>query len=580
MKMPTSPWFRYGVPVPAAVIVAVPLAMVLTDYWVFTVTGAAIVVIMMQSFGVITGRAGVISLCQFSFMGIGAWTTSWLGVHGAPGGFVVWAVLGALAVVPVGLVVGIPALRLRGVSLAIATFAFAVTMDVVFASGSFPGQDELLIVERPAGLDSDAGYAVLVVGITVALFVALAVLDRTRLGASWVEVRTSERAAAAHGTSVTLSKLAAFSVSAFLAGLAGALLVGQLGTVTAQNFAAQQSLVMFGIAISIGVHRPEGAVIGGVVGTLLPVGLDALGLPQDVGTIVVGLFAVYMLRQGGGEFGQTDIIRAKRNAKKLRERSSEKAEQVEQVVETGRELGEVVLRVSGLTVRFGEVVAVNGADLEVRRGEVLALLGPNGAGKSTFIDAVTGFAHGYTGTVHLDGRPVDRLSAHRRARLGLRRSFQQLTVAADLDVGMLVRAVAGRKLSASEVDEILAHFRCPPARTPVGTLDVGARRLVEVAGLVASRPRVLLLDEPAAGQSASESEALARRIAGIPALTGGCVILVEHDIELVRATADRLVVMDFGEVLASGTPQEVLSDERVVAAYLGRTASGQHPQPT
>ena len=212
------------------------------------------------------------------------------------------------------------------------------------------------------------------------------------------------------------------------------------------------------------------------------------------------------------------------------------------------------MEIRDLTVRFGAVVAVDHVDLTLPKGTVVALLGPNGAGKSTLINAATGFVPA-SGSVLLDGRPIDRLPPHRRARAGIRRSFQQLRVPPALTVGMFLATAAGRRLTAGEADEFLTWFGCPPANVPIATLDVGTRRLLEVAGLAAGRPSVLLLDEPAAGQGARETELLGARIAEIPDRTGSTVLLVEHDIDLVRAACDELIVMDFGAVIAAGPPR-------------------------
>ncbi|MFD7658751.1 ABC transporter ATP-binding protein [Actinosynnema sp. NPDC059797] len=232
-----------------------------------------------------------------------------------------------------------------------------------------------------------------------------------------------------------------------------------------------------------------------------------------------------------------------------------------------------------MVVRFGALTAVDHVDLVVPRGHVVGLVGPNGAGKSTLISTVTGFTGRYGGSVLLDGLPVDHLAAHRRARAGLRRSFQQLRVPTSVTVGMFLQVAAGRKLSAAEVDEQLALFACPAADVPVETVDVATRRLLEVAGLALGRPPVLLLDEPAAGHSSAETHLLQQRLAEIPERFGTSVLLVEHDIELVRSTCDSVVVMDFGRVIAQGPPDEVLADPAVVAAYLGTapTPEGKNP---
>ncbi|GGS32709.1 branched-chain amino acid ABC transporter ATP-binding protein/permease [Actinokineospora fastidiosa] len=541
-----------------------------SNYVLFLLTSAAVSTVFMQSYGLITGRAGVIALCQLSFAAIGAWTVGWANVADVPGGFVVWLLLGGLAAVVAGVLIGLPALRLRGVNLAVATFAFATALDVVFTGIAFPGQDTFQLVRRPAGLTDDSSYFVFTVAVVALIFVGLWFLDRSRVGGALAEIRHSERAAAAHGISVVRGKLTAFALSAFVAGVGGGLMAGQLGIVAAGNFAAFASVAMFAIALFVGTNNIEGAIAGGLLGAVFPVLIDAVGIPQDLAALFFGVAAVQVLRLGGS---QTDLLRAQRRQKKAAKNPPAPPSvpppplipmRLRAVTDS-----EPALEVRGLRVRFGALTAVDGVDLVVPKGSVVGLVGPNGAGKSTFINTVTGFTGQYEGTVLLGGAPVDALPAHRRARAGLRRSFQQLRVPTTLTVGMFLQVAAGKPLTAEEIDEQLALFGCPAADVPVDTVDVATRRLLEVAGLAAGRPPVLLLDEPAAGHSASETRLLQQRLAEIPERFGSAVLLVEHDIELVRSTCDIVVVLDFGRVIAAGPPERVLSDPAVISAYLG-----------
>ncbi|MEU4805314.1 ATP-binding cassette domain-containing protein [Actinosynnema sp. NPDC023587] len=557
-----------------AAVVAAAGAGFANNHFTFLLTGAAVSTVFMQSYGLITGRAGVISLCQLSFAAIGAWVVGWANVAGVPGGFVVWLLLGGVAATAAGVLIGLPALRLRGVNLAVATFAFAMALDVVFTGIPYPGQGDYDFVRRPAGFTTDSAYFVFTVIVVALLFLGLRYLDRTRAGGALVEIRHSERAAAAHGISVARGKLTAFALSAFVAGVGGGLMAGQLGIVTAGNFAAFASVSFFAIALFVGSDNVEGAIAGGLMGALFPVLLDALGVPQDLAVLFFAVGAVQVLRLGGS---QTDLLRARRRRRKVARMGSLPIPHanpkpiVPLRLRAPRDTADATpaLEVRDLRVRFGSLTAVDGVSLVVPRGHVVGLVGPNGAGKSTLINTVTGFTADYSGQVLLNGRAVDGLAAHRRARLGLRRSFQQSRVPEQLTVGMFVQVAAGRSLSGEEVDEQLALFECPAADVPIAVVDVATRRLLEVAGLAAGRPPVLLLDEPAAGHSGAETELLQRRLAEIPERFDTAVLLVEHDIELVRSTCDSVVVVDFGEVIACGPPDEVLADPAVIAAYLG-----------
>ncbi|MFE5329236.1 ATP-binding cassette domain-containing protein [Embleya sp. NPDC056575] len=565
-----------GVALAALACVAVPA--ILSPYWLYLAITSVIGAVVMQSYGVIVGRAGVMSLCQLSFAAIGAWVVMRLNLADAPGGLIVWVVLGGLAAAPVGMLIGLPALRVRGVNLAVITFGAAVSTDIVLGAKQFPGTEELKTVARPAAFSTNANYFVLVVIVFTVIAFALAALDKTRLGRSWLELRHSERMAASHGISVARSKLAAFAISAFVAGVGGGLMAGQLGLVVAGNFAMGQSVTLFAIAILIGPHHPEGALMSGVFGAAMATILEKVRLPQDLGGIVFGIVPIFALRSG---MSQTDFTRnRKRLAKARKQRDATPAadrERADAGPPTERTVGAPArtigtgpaLEVTGLTVRYGPVTALDAVDLTVPAGAVVGLIGPNGAGKSTFISAVGGFLGTLPGTVRLDGVPIDRLAPQVRAARGLRRTFQTTLIAPELTQYEYLDIGAGRRLERAEADELLEFFGCPVGDLPVSIVDAGTRRLLDVAAAIAARPAVALLDEPAAGQSAAESRRLAERLALVPERYGVSVLLVEHDMELVRVACREVTVLDFGHVIATGPTEQVLRDPAVTAAYLG-----------
>ncbi|MFF0863504.1 ATP-binding cassette domain-containing protein [Nonomuraea sp. NPDC003560] len=551
-----------------AVAACAVLPWALPPYWIYLAIAAVVSGVLMQSYGVIVGRAGVMSLCQMSFAAIGAWVVLRLNLADAPGGFLLWLVLGGLAAVPVGVAIGLPALRIRGVNLAVVTLGFAVSTDIVLNANQFPGTTELKTLVRPEPFSSDAAYFVLAMAVFVLIAIGLALVNRTRIGRSWLELRHSERAAAAHGISVARSKLTAFAISAFIAGIGGGLMAGQLGLVVSGNFAMMQSLALFAVAVLIGPHNTEGAVLGGIFGAVMATVLEKLRLPQDLGGILFGVMAIFALRSG---VSQTDFTRARRRERAARPlleaAAGAPAEEPAPVPPAAGEGN--VLEIRGLSVRFGQVVALDGVDLTVPALGVSGLIGPNGAGKSTLISAVTGFAARYEGSVVLAGQPLDRLSPSVRARRGLRRTFQTTAIAPELTQEEYLAIVAGRRLPRQEAAEVLRFFGCPPGEVPVSILDAGTRRLLDVAAAIAARPKVALLDEPAAGQSAAESLRLGHRLAQVPARFGVSILLVEHDMDLVRAACGQVTVLDFGHVIASGPTLDVLDAPAVRAAYLG-----------
>ena len=245
-----------------------------------------------------------------------------------------------------------------------------------------------------------------------------------------------------------------------------------------------------------------------------------------------------------------------------------------------------VLTARGLSVHYGGVHALRDVDLSVEEGELVGLIGPNGAGKTTCVDALTGFAAA-EGSVHVDGTDITSLAAHRRARQGMTRTWQGADLFDDLTVGENLRvaigamgwratlwdAFSGRtnkdpRIVAALERVGLAHT----TRRNADELSQGQRKLVGVARALVGEPRIVLLDEPAAGLDTGESRDLGVRLRRL-ADAGTGILLVDHDMGLVLSICDRVVVLDFGHVIASGTTAEVRRDHAVIEAYLGRAAS-------
>lgn len=549
----------------AAIVLGGAITGLLSSYWVFLATSVLITGVALQSLGLVAGRTGMIALCQMSFAGVGAWTVGYLNLAEAPGGLALWILLGGLAAVPLGVAIGLPALRLRGINLAIITLSFAAAFDVILATMTFPGQTAFIQVPRPALFDSDEGYFAFALIFYVVIAVALEFLARSRLGASWLAVRHSERAAAAHGVSVAKAKLSSFAISAFIAGISGGLLAGYLGTLVAENFSMMQSLSLYAVAVMTGAHFAEGAIIGGLLVVMFPEILRRFDLPQDIGNVLFALGATQALSTG--ETMSETYRRLLRKLAPKRKPSGGRSSEGDLPVRVEHAKG-AALTVDKLTVRYGTVLALDGVDLTIPAGSVAGLIGPNGAGKSTFIDAVSGFLAAYEGSIKLGATPLEGQAAHLRARAGVRRTWQTNRIAPELTVGGYLRLAAGN-LSEAEVRAMLDWLDCPNPETPVVAVDAGTRRLLDVAGVVAARPAIILLDEPAAGQSHEETLRLGKRIAEIPARFGSSVLLVEHDMDLVRAACSQVTVLDFGRVIASGPPAVVLDQGPVKRAYLG-----------
>jgi branched-chain amino acid transport system ATP-binding protein len=232
------------------------------------------------------------------------------------------------------------------------------------------------------------------------------------------------------------------------------------------------------------------------------------------------------------------------------------------------------LEASDVTVAFGGRRALDAAGLSAEAGQITGLIGPNGAGKSTLFDVICGLRKPVSGKVALDGKDVTRLGPAKRASHGMARTFQRLELFGRLTVreNLLVAAELSpeRKNAASMTDQILARLGISGyAQTPADSLPTGTARLVEVGRALAARPKYLLLDEPAAGLGADETEKFAVLLRSLADREGVAILLVEHDMSLVMGSCDQVYVLDLGKIIMSGTPEEVRGDERVLAAYLG-----------
>jgi sulfate-transporting ATPase len=389
-------------------------------------------------------------------------------------------------------------------------------------------------------------------------------------------VRANERSAAGIGVNVTLVKMAAFAIASFIAGIGGCLFAYRQSIITFQSFTALGGLAVLATAYLAGITSVWGGILAGI---LASAGIVYYGLDQaiDVGkwfNVLSGIGLVVTLityPEGLAAGGHKLVERFGDRINLLRSRRAhlptpEPLTVVPAVAESGP-----ALSVEHLTVRYGGVVAVSDVSLHVDAGKVVGLIGPNGAGKTSLIDAVTGFAR-YEGSVRLVGESLDGLPAHVRVRKGLARTFQALELYDDLTVEENVSAAVF-----STVNEH-RHRQVATALDRAGLtaisdrhaeeLSRGERQLVSIARACVSEPKVVMLDEPAAGLDAADSERLGARVRDIAA-TGTGVLLVDHDVALVLEVCDYIYVLDFGELIVEGDAATIRADRRFAEAYLG-----------
>ncbi|HVM55704.1 MAG TPA: branched-chain amino acid ABC transporter permease/ATP-binding protein [Acidimicrobiales bacterium] len=593
-----------GVVAAAASVVLIMLvtnsdAIILVSMMGFAVVGLSV--------GVITGLGGQLSLGQFALGAVGA-TISYY-VSSRTGSFPLAFLYAGLGAAAMSLLIGLPALRLKGLMLTVTTLSFALVtpawllqQEWMLGSGVDPGRP---IVFGNA-LDTGREYYGVALVVTVLMVILARNVRRGGFGRLLVAIRDNEDNARAFTVPARLVKVQGFLLAGFIAGVGGAMYGHAFSRIGSTVFGTRASIDVVVMTVIGGISTLAGPLIGVLytIGVPAFVPLDAAGLAATS----LGFLLLVMYLPGGlaqvilpvrdrivarlvrgrvdleaGEDGEPGDDAAMPVARRLaaRDRSTPAS------AEAHRVLRPKLLEAVDLVKHFGGVRAVDGVSLHVRTGETLGLIGPNGAGKTTTFELLGGFTRPDRGAVRFDGRDVTRLGPEARARLGLIRSFQDAALFPTMTVEETVmlalervmptsflRSCAGvtagdreKRRRAAELVELMGLGRYRGAQ--IQELSTGTRRITELACLVAVEPTLLLLDEPSSGIAQRETEALGALLADLKRELSLTLVVIEHDIPLVMSLADRMVVMDAGSVIAAGPPEIVRTDARVVEAYLG-----------
>jgi branched-chain amino acid transport system permease protein len=578
--------------VSAAYAVVIGLAQQLGLVFSDVVVTSGIYFILVMGLDFLYGYTGLLSLGQVGFFAIGAYTVGILANQAAIG-FFISALVALVVNISLGILLGWVFLRLRGSYFMLGSLAFGLVVHAIINIWySVTGGDAGLGgVQRPVVLGhplmSDRSFGVLVWTLTLVLFWLAINITRSRIGRALLAIRSDEISAAASGIYVARVKISIFAISAGYASLGGSLFASYHGTLHPEDF-SMGSLLNLLLMMFFG---GEGTIWGGLLGaTFLQLLPDLSGALHNSKILFSGILfsiIIFFFPQGvAGEIGRL-------LAPYVRWRSATSDAKSSSVVHPEPKTSDGgLLVVKGASRRFGGLIAVDGVTITVERGRITGLIGPNGAGKSTLLNLISGVLRSEEGHISFDGHELTELRSDQIARLGLQRTFQherlftKMTVLENVTVGC-ERGTSGRlrdfiscalALPWTLREELAAHEEAyawldriglhGSAGATVANLPHGLKKLVEIGRAMAARPSLLLLDETAAGLNESEKAQFKELIRSLRD-SGVTIMIIEHDIDFIMTICDQVVVLNFGQKIAEGSPAMVRKNQAVLEAYLG-----------
>jgi len=588
----------------AVVVIAAAMTLVITNSAAITLVGVMGFVIVGLSVGVITGLGGQLSLGQFAIAAIGATISYHVSVR--TGNFPLAFLYAGVGAAAASVLIGLPALRVRGLMLAVTTLGVALVVPAwllrqpwALGDGVDPGRP----IIGDTALVSGKQYYLFALAVTALMVVLAANIRRTGFGRLLIAVRDNEDNARAFSVRASLVKLQGFLLAGFIAGVGGAAFGHVLSRIGTSSFPTSSSVDVVVMTVLGGLGTLAGPIIGVVyyIGFPAFVPLDSAGLAA---TRLGGLLLILYLPGGLAQLFQPlrdGVALAIARRMGSREESPVATDdapdgarpslvvpaQLTAPRRRPRLDGSPLLEARGLHKRFGGVMAVDYVSFKVYAGETVGLIGPNGAGKTTTFELLGGFTRPDGGGVSFDGDDVSSFGPEARARLGLIRSFQDAAlfptmtvtdtvmlalerVAPTSFVGSALGLPGTEKAKRSHTRDVIAFMGLDEYRDKqTQELSTGTRRITELACLVALQPRLLLLDEPSSGIAQRETEALGALLEDLKRQLGMTLLVIEHDIPLIMGLSNRIIAMDAGHVIADGVPDVVRHDPLVVEAYLG-----------